>query len=231
MNKKRIFNITLVLIFTFLLISIYSFFNGIPFGSYIAKAKITDYVKQVYGFNESVPKPQFNLKNSSYEVHLPQLGNQFSYDLSNNLITDEKLGTEINDTFQGDYNKLKNSYSENIELPTAFLFSSVLANGEYSKNMSLYQKIYLLRIINRETISSEDSSKMPAILTNEVIDRLGENYNITSLQVIYTDLNGQYEITLDGKKPISVKTLEKNTSKMNQIGEEDKELIRELNEN
>ncbi|OXS58160.1 hypothetical protein B0G93_11544 [Bacillus sp. V-88] len=231
MNKKRIFYIILTLIFTFLLISIYSLFNGIPFGSYIAKAKITDYVKQVYSFNESVPKPQFNIKNSSYEVHLPQLGNQFSYDLSSNLIIDEKLGTEMNDTFQGDYNKLKNSYSENIELPPGFLFSSVLANGEYSKNMSLHQKMYLLGIINHKKIASEDSSNMPAILTKEIIDRLGENYNITSLQVIYTDLNGQYEITLDSKRSISVEALKKKTSKMEQIGEEGKELIRQLNEN
>lgn len=231
MNKKLIFNFIFIFIFTFLLISIYSFFNGIPFGSYIAKAKITDYVKQVYGFNESVPKPQFNLKNSSYEVHLPQLGNHFSYDLSSNLITDEKLVAEINDTFQGHYNKLINSYSGNIEWPPGFLFSSVLANGEYSKNMSLYQKMYLLGIINRKKITSEDSSKMPSILTKEIIDRLGESYNITSLQVIYTDLNGQYEITLDGKKSISVETLKKKTSKMEQVGEEDKELIRELNEN
>ncbi|KPL57744.1 YfjL-like protein [Rossellomorea vietnamensis] len=231
MNKKRIFQIILTLIFSFLLISIYSLFKGIPFGSYIAKAKITDYVEQVYGINKSVSKPQFNFEDSSYEVYLPQLGSQFSYDLLHNLIVDEKLANELNNEFQSDYNKLKDSYRDNIELPDAHLFSSVLADGEYSKNMSLYQKIYLLGIINREKITSEDSSKTAATLTKEIIEGLGENYNITSLQVIYTDLNGQYEITLDSKKPISIKTLGKNTSKMEQIGEEDKELIRELNGN
>ncbi|PFA69761.1 hypothetical protein CN378_03055 [Bacillus sp. AFS015802] len=231
MNKKRIFNMLMLLIFSFLIILIYSIFKGIPFGSYIAKAKITDYVEQVYGFNESVPKPPFNIEDSSYEVYLPQLGSRFSYDLLHNLIVDEKLANEVNDEFQDDYNTIKDSYRDNIELPDAFLFSSVLANGEYSKNIPVYQKIYLLGIINRKKISSEESSKMPATLTKEIIEGLGENYNITSLQVIYTDLNGQYEITLDNKKPISIKTLSKNTSKMDQIGEEDIELIRELNEN
>ncbi|WP_064093970.1 YfjL-like protein [Rossellomorea aquimaris] len=230
MIKKRIFKIIITLIFSFLLIFFYSIFNGIPFGSYIAKAKITDYVEQVYDFNESIPEPQYNIENSSYEVYLPQLGNEFSYDLLNNLIIDKKLVNDINNKFQYDYNKLKNSYVDNIELPpSAGLYSSVFANGEYSKGISLYQKIYLLGIINREKIASEDSIKMPAKLTKEIIDSLRGNYNITSLQVLYTDLNGQYEITVDHKKSISIETLGKNTSKTVRVGEEDKELIRELN--
>lgn len=209
----------------------YSLFNGIPFGGYIAKAKITDYVEQVYGFDESVSKPQFNLKNSAYEVYIPQLDNRFSYDLFKKCIFDEKLVNKVNNEFKDDYNKLKNSYEGNIELPDASLFSSILANGEYSKDISLYQKIYLLGIINREKIASEESIKMPAKLTKEIIDSLGESYNITSLQVIYTDLNGQYEINLDDKKSITIGTLIRNTSKMEEVGVEDKELIRELREN
>lgn len=230
MAKKRTFKIVLTLISSFLLIFIYSLFNGIPFGSYIAKGKITDYVEQVYGFNESVPKPQFNFKESAYNVYLPQLGNEFSYDHSNNLIIDTKLVGNINFQFQIDYGKIKKSFVENIELPNAFLYSSVLANGEYSKNTTLYQKIYLSGIINREKIAPEDSITMPAKLTKEIIDSLGERYNITSLQVLYTDLNGLYEITLDDKKSISIETLRKNTSKTDRIGEEERELIRKLNE-
>ncbi|MCA1057530.1 hypothetical protein LCL96_01190 [Rossellomorea aquimaris] len=229
MDKKRLFKMSMILIFSILLLSIYSIFKGIPFGSYIAKAKITEYVEQVYRFNEGIPKPQFTIVNSTYDVFLPELGSRFSYDLSHNLIIDEKLVNEMDNEFQGDYNKFKHSFGDSIELPDASLFSSVLANGKYSKEITLYQKMYLLGMINREKIDPEDSSKMPAKLTKDIIDRLGENYNITSLQVLYTDLNGQYEITLDDKKSISMKTLGKNTSKMEQIGEEDKALILELN--
>ncbi|TYR72603.1 hypothetical protein FZC79_22260 [Rossellomorea vietnamensis] len=71
---------------------------------------------------------------------------------------------------------------------------------------------------------------MPAKLSKEIIERLGESYNITSLQVIYTDVNGQYEIVLDDMKSMSFNTLRKNTSKMERIGEEEKEIIRKLNE-
>ncbi|EDL66172.1 YfjL-like protein [Bacillus sp. SG-1] len=231
MIKKRIFIIIiLTLIFSFLII-FYSLFNGIPFGGYIAKAKITDYVEQVYGFDESISKPQFNLKNSAYEVYIPQLENRFSYDLFKKRIIDEKLVNKVNNEFKDDYNKLKNSYEGNIELPDASLFSSILANGEYSNDIEVYQKLYLLGIINRKKITSKESIKMPAKLTKEIIDSLGESYNITSLQVIYTDLNGQYEITLDDKKAISIETLSRNTLKKDQIGVEGKELIRELKEN
>ena len=192
MNKKRMIIITMSLIFSFLIILIYSLFNGIPFGRYIAKAKITDYVEQVYSLNEGIPKPQFNFKNSTYDVYLPQLERQFSYDLSRNLIIDRKLVDEMNNEFQVDYNKLKHSYGDTIELPDAYLFSSVLADGEYSKKISLYQRIYLLGIINRGKIDSEESSDMPAKLTKRIIEGRGENYNITCLQVIYTEINGQY---------------------------------------
>jgi len=116
-----------------------------------------------------------------------------------------------------------------IELPNAFLFSTVLGNGEYSKNIQLHQKTYLLGMINREKVAPEDSIKLPAEITKEIIGSLGERYNITSLQVLYTDLNGQYEIVLDDNKTISLEALRKNTSKTDQIGEEDRELIRELN--
>lgn len=230
MFNKRTFKILITLAISLPLIFLYSLFNGIPLGNYIAKAKVADYVEQVYGINESVPKPQFNLKVSSYEVYLPKLGNEISYDLSNNLIFDEKLINDINSHFQIDYNKLKNSYVGNIELPHANVFSFVLANGEYSKNISLHQKIYLLGIINREKIAPDDSIKMPAKVTKEIIDSLGERYNITSLQVSYTDLNGHYEIILDDNNSISVETLRKNTSKTERIGEVERELIRELNQ-
>lgn len=230
MLKKRIFKILISFIFSFLLIYIYSLLNGIPFGGYIAKAKITDYVEQVYEFNESISKPIYNIKDSSYIVEIPQLGKEFSYDLANNQIFDMKLVNNINNQFQVDYDKLRNSYADNIELPNAFLFTSVLANGNYSKDIPIYQKIYVLGIINREKIAPEHSIETAAKITKEIIDSLGERYNITSLQVLYTDLNGHYEITLDDKKPISIEILQKNTSKTDRIGEEESELILKLNE-
>lgn len=113
----------------------------------------------------------------------------------------------MNSQFQIDYNTLKNSYVSDIELPSAYLYSSILANGHYSENISYYQKMYLLGIINREKIAPEDSMKMPAKVTKEIIDRLDERYNITELQVIYTDLNGVYEMIIDGKNSISVEKL------------------------
>ncbi|CAG9621312.1 YfjL-like protein [Sutcliffiella rhizosphaerae] len=228
--KKRLLKIIIILIFGSIILSIYSLFNGIPFGSNIAKAKITNYVEQVYDFNESVPKPHYNFKDSSYDVSLPLLGSEFSYDLLNNKIFDERLSDDVYNQFQGDYEALRSSYNENIEIPQAFLFSTILANGEYSESITLHQKIYLLSFVNREKIAPEESMKMPAKLTKEIIDSLGESYNITSVQVIYKDLNGLYEISLDGKKAISIEMLENSTLKTDRFGEEDRELFLELNE-
>ncbi|TYR72543.1 hypothetical protein FZC79_22460 [Rossellomorea vietnamensis] len=107
MFNKRSISIILTLIISFLVIGIYSIFNGIPFGSIIAKAKITEYVREVYDLNENIPAPRFNSKESSYRVYLSHLDSEISYDLSQNQILDEKLVHVIDVKFQDQYNKLR----------------------------------------------------------------------------------------------------------------------------
>lgn len=89
--------------------------------------------------------------------------------------------------------------------------------------------MYLLDIVNRQKISPEDSVKMPAIVTKDVIDRLSNRFNITSLQIIYTDLNGPLEIIIDGKDMLTVEKMQKHTYKPDKISENTKKLVQELN--
>ena len=70
---------------------------------------------------------------------------------------------------------------------------------------------------------------MPAIVTEDVITKLSSQFNITSLQVFYIDLNGAFEIIIDGKEPVTLRKMQKNTTKLKRVGELDKELILELN--
>ncbi|MDF2946538.1 MAG: hypothetical protein K0S51_1217 [Bacillales bacterium] len=227
MNDNKI-----ALIFISFMILFYSIFNGIPFGNYIAKVKIENYVKQVYGAQGEVQIPQYNLKSSSYITKLSPTDSEISYKLFNNTIFDERVSEDYNEQFQKDFINLSKSYNDNIELPLADIYTEILANGNYSKNifkLKTSQMLYILGIINRDKISRNDSQKAPSKTTKEILNKLGNNYNITSLQVIYTDLNGCYEIVVKGKKPISEKELQKNTSKKDSVGEVERELIRELN--
>ncbi|MDF2557874.1 MAG: hypothetical protein K0R71_1702 [Bacillales bacterium] len=231
MNVNRVKVIT-ALIFISCTILVYSIFNGIPFGNYIAKTKIENYVEQVYGITEDVQKPQYNFKSSSYLTNLSQIKNEISYDLLHNTIYDERVAEEYGNKFQKEYTDLKKSYNANIELPPAHIYTVILANGKYSNNiykLKSSQMLYIIGIINRDKITYKDSQKAPSKITKEILNKLSNNFNVTSLQVRYTDLNGSYEIIVKRKKTISEEELQKNTLKMDEIGEEDKVLIRELN--
>jgi len=67
------------------MIFVYSVFNGIPFGNYIAKAKITDYVKQVYGITDGRQMPQYNSKDSYYIANIQQESNKISISYTTDL--------------------------------------------------------------------------------------------------------------------------------------------------
>jgi len=96
------------------MIFVYSVFNGIPFGSYIAKAKITDYVKQVYGITDELQMPQYNSKDSYYIANIQQGSSKISisYRLLNNTIYDDRVRSAYNSLFQKEYGKLLKSYKE-----------------------------------------------------------------------------------------------------------------------
>jgi hypothetical protein len=233
-TKKKWLIVIPTLLFTSTVIFFYSAFYGVPFGNYIAKAKITDYVKQVYGINKKFQIPQYNFKNSTYSANIPQQSSEFtiSYNLLNNSIYDERVNSTYNLQFQKEYMELLKTYSGSIELPPADIYSRILANGNYSDDiykLTCFQKIYLLGIVNRQKISLNDSTKMPATVTKYVLDKVSNRFNITSLQAIYTDLNGCFEIIVDGNDKPTVEKMQKHTSKMDRIGEVEKKIINELN--
>lgn len=232
--KKKWLRIVSTLLLAFIVIFVYSIFKGVPFGNYIAKAKITNYVSQVYGINRKLKMPQYNLKNSYYLVDISDGSYKFeiSYDLLNNMIRDEKVNSSYNSLFQEKYQELSKSYDGNIKLPIADSYTLISANGNYSKDifeLTCFQMVYILGIVNSDKISPDESIKMPAKVIKNLLDRLSDQFNVTSLQVIYTDLNGCFQVIVSGKNKLTLEKMQKNTSKMDDIGEVEEKLILELN--
>ncbi|HEY8890348.1 MAG TPA: hypothetical protein VIM70_08840 [Clostridium sp.] len=233
MSVKRILIKILPLLFiASIVIFVYSIFNGIPFGNYIAKSKIKNYVKQVYVITE-VSTPKYNFLNGTYSANIQKNSNfEITYNLKNNTLYDVRVANEYQKQLDKEYYELQKSYRGNIKLPfSVYVYNVILANGKYSRDfykLTCFQKMNF-SIVNRQKISPADSIKIPAIVTKTVLEKLGNRFNITSLQVGYIDLNGYLEIIVDGKDVLTVKQMQKHTSKLDKIGEKDKELIRKLN--
>ena len=234
-SKKKWLRVVSILMLTFIIIFIYSIFNGVPFGKYIARAKITNYARQVYGITTKLKMPQYNLVNSNYFANILQQENaelEITYDLLNNTIGDERVNTAYNNRFQEEYKEILKSYDGNIQLPLADCSTSISANGMYSENifdLTCFQMFYMTGIVNREKISAGGSIKMPAKVTKDVLDKLSDQFNITSLQVIYTDLNGCFEVIVRGDDKVTLEEMQKHTSKFEELGEVEEKLIIELN--
>lgn len=105
MNVKRIF----IIIFMAFLISMgtlgYLIFYGVPFGNYIAKAKIKSYVKQVYGITEEFKTPKYNGYDSIYVANIPQEYSEVEmhYILGENAIYDERVASAYRSKFEKKY--------------------------------------------------------------------------------------------------------------------------------
>ncbi|MGH4052541.1 MAG: hypothetical protein ACREVX_14630 [Clostridium sp.] len=234
-SKKKWLRIASLGGFALIVVFVYSIVKGVPFGNYIAQAKISNYARQVYGITTKLKMPQYNVVNSNYVANILQQENvefEITYDLSSNKIYDERVNTAYNGLFQEEYQEILKLYDGNVELPLTNISTSILANGKYSKDiydLTCFQIFYITGIVNREKISPEESSKMPAKITRDVLDKLSNKFNVTSLQIIYTDLNGTFETIVKGKDKLTVEKMQKNTAKLDKLGEVEKKLILELN--
>ncbi|MBU3176847.1 hypothetical protein KPL47_10740 [Clostridium estertheticum] len=220
---NNIITIILVIISAFVVIFGYSIFNGIPFGKYIAKAKIENYVKQVYNITD-VSMPKYNIENSDYYAIIQKNSNfEITYNLRNNTIDDERVQNAYSKQLVKEYDKLKKSYNVKIRLPfTVEIYTTIIANGNYSRNflkIPCYQKMDFMELANYQKISSANSIKIPAVITKDVLNKLSNVFKITSIQVRYTDLNGVYEINVTGKDKLTVDEMQKHTTKMARTSE------------
>ena len=214
--KRTLIKILPLLFLAFILIVGYSILNGIPFGKYIAKAKIKNYVKQVYLIDE-VSLPKYNIEQGTYYATI-QNNSKFEiiYDLSKNIISDERVQRAYKTQLDKEFFEMRGSYSGNIKLSfTTFGSKSVVANGNYSRdfNKLTCNEMMDFSIVNRQKIPPGDITKMPAIVTKGVLDKLSSPFSITSLRVIYTDSNGTFDIYINGRDKLTRDEIQKHTIK------------------
>lgn len=164
----------------------------IPFvGKIIAKHKIENYAKARLGKTDAITV-EYDWYNGIYycsSCSRPAL----RYQLRNNTIFDGEINDVINLNIRNIYNEITDEFPSNIFFPEYIDVWTTINADDYDV---LAQRLYLLEVYNSGNLSKDESQRMPAKIGLEFISYLGNDYNITGIQLIYADRNGMYEIAI-----------------------------------
>ncbi|MDR2610378.1 MAG: hypothetical protein LBC58_02865 [Clostridiales Family XIII bacterium] len=210
--------------------------TGNPVSKAIAKNEIQKYIHEVYSADSEIKRTYYFFPERGYFSEV-KIGIQtMTLKFYANRITDENVTNYFQDKFNEDYPAACESFANDyLEFPEElYIHTFVIADDNYNpdfEKLSVEQKIYLLGIQNRDkTISEDDSKNMASETAHQLIDAVGDRYNFRSIQLIYMDKFGAYEINLNDKD-LTLDELSKNTRKMDdsEIGEEERAFVESLN--
>ncbi len=223
-----------------MLIIVYVFVFAAPFGSpwgwLVAKYKLDKYSKAVYG-DEIKQRGvlTYNLKDNSYWYDLIIKGNNaavtikynpYRRDISDSLLYLEKLDEKLKEKVKA----MDNVLGKDINLPPATAYFAIDADQDFSNQpLKRKDKLYLLGITNTDVdLTPEQSEEKMLEIISAVYKNLGDEYNFTSSQIIYTDINGTKETDISAGD--SMLPYEQIKQKINDIagGEVQDQFIKQL---
>lgn len=193
-------------------------------GRFIANERIEQYQSEVYNLNDIV-NTTYSPSSGKYES-MDDANNMYliSYNLRGNSIWDEHQIDLWNEQLAIDFENARKQMSEGLSLGSPFILGNIDGNDYSHKIQRLNFQIY-----NEERIPAGESRKRAAEIAMKTIDLLGENYNITLVQIGYLDRNGGYTIKmLNNKRSLSYDLLLGNTKRLDDLGENEKKWISEL---
>lgn len=156
------------------------------FGNKIAEKRMGNYA------NGQIIKSKFDWINSRYVSPLDN-GYSLSYQPQFNMLHDERISIKINDISKNDYETIIKKFPANLKFPDNITVWTSINAEDYTIKA---QRLYLLGIYNTDSLSEEESLKMPAGIAQDFIEYMGKEYNFTGIQLLYADKNGMYEIAI-----------------------------------
>jgi hypothetical protein len=203
--KNIIFSI-LLLASLFFCRFIYTTTGFVPvIGSYLAGKEMSQY-KQ-----EPAIRTRYDILNFQY-ISIFADGSEVEFLPHFKRIIDNNLSEKIDRDFREIYPELVKDFPEKLKFPNSvFIITSV----DVSDHDLLFHLVYLLGVENKEEISKEESTKMPARIAMQFVGKMGMDFNVTGMQVQYSDQNGSYEIWISAftSEPISYEKLFAHTIK------------------
>ena len=180
-------------------------------GTQIAEQKLSRYAKDSWRLSQEI-KCRYDWYNGRY-LATNDLGFSLDYRLTLNMIHDEALGQEESAAATQAYHALVGKIPSHLTLPKDISVFTAISADDYNLKA---QRLYLLGVLNNETLSETESLGAPARIAMDFISQLGDGYNFTGIQMSYGDQNGMYEIKIraDTLEPLSEEKLIKHTTKL-----------------
>jgi hypothetical protein len=210
-------------------------FTGNPISQTIAKHKIQKYIHEVYSADGEVGRPRSSFPDRGYFSEVKVDNQTITMKYYAHRITDENVTNYFQNKLNDDYPAARESFShDDLAFPEPDIYTAVIADGHYHSDfekLNVRQKLYVLGVENHDKkIPENDSGTMPSKIASHLINELGDRYNFTSIQLIYTDKFGVYEIAIDDTN-LTIDELLKNTRKFDdsEIGEVESAFIESLN--
>jgi len=206
LRLKKIIIVILLLASLFFCRFIYTTTGFVPvIGSYLAAKEMSKY-KQ-----EPAIRTRYDIMNFQYISNFAD-GSELELRPHYKRIIDNNLSEKIDKGFREIYPELVKEFSENLAFPSG---SFIITSVDISDNDLLFHLVYLLGVENKEEITKEESIKMPARIAMQFVEKMGKDFNVTGIQMLYSDQNGSYEIWISHytSEPISYDKLFANTRK------------------
>lgn len=212
MNKKRIVGclkyttlaITVILVLNLTIGMLFLNF-GTPIGLLISKYKLNKYSKAVYG-EHVLPDglPKYNAKDGEYSYELVTTNNEvvakLYYEIPKDLLGDSNFKVEFD--LLNEIKNIDNELGEDIYLPQPTIVYWIDGSQNFSQRpLKRIDKLYLLSIKNTNVeLTLEQSKEEFFNIVSLIYEKLGNKYNFTSSQIIYTDVNGTLETYMSAKE-------------------------------
>lgn len=189
MSKKRIIVLACILAISILMFEKCGYFPVL--GKLVAKSDLEAYTGE-----------ELSVSYSTYNGHyygIDSKGTEYIYHLDRNAIFDQSAHREIKSKFDQQYRDyLFNMSFDTVQLPVSVYIYSYIDANDYSK---VYLKLYLLSAYEPAHLNDEESVRRMFELLDDLCANL--DFNITSIQFGYMNLDGQYLVHYDnGKRPI-----------------------------
>ncbi len=204
MKKKPVFSAFFIgMLLSFSVFGI----NYLPiFGKFIATAYAEKYVMAQYGEELKYPC-RYDLYNGHYTGEMAE-GSSIVYSIRSNTLTDYRLSGKVQRRAVRDYELYEGLPSNIQKSGSPHISVSFKANDWEKKSYGLY-----MGVRNTEKITAEESPERAAETAAYIMEDLWPDYNFTSVQFIYYDINGVYEVNCRDKKGIILEKMLENVSK------------------
>ena len=208
----KFFTVLVVIMFNAILTGFFYRIGYLPFwGRQIAQTELTRYAASNFGSTTPVAC-NFDWYNGKY-TSTADSGVALDYRLQKNSIYDEALSSQINRQADADYERIHQNVPPNLQLPKGITVWTEVSSRNYALKA---QRLYLLGVFNDEALSESESLKAPARIAMNIIERLGDSYHFTGIQLSCGDKNGMYEIIIpaDTFDALTKEKLLKHTTKI-----------------